>query len=52
MSDHVMTYIESSAPAGQTLVEWRRSRVAAKPRRRRLSLRTFVPATTAPRFAI
>ena len=32
----VMNYVESSAPAEQTLVEWRRTRMDATPRRRRL----------------
>jgi hypothetical protein len=34
MSDHVMNYIESEAPAELTLVEWRRVRASASPRRR------------------
>jgi hypothetical protein len=38
MPDHVMNYIESEAPAGLTLVEWRRTRMAATPRRRRFRL--------------
>ena len=41
MPDHVMNYIESEAPAGLTLVEWRRARAAASPRRRR-SLRSLL----------
>jgi hypothetical protein len=52
MSDHVMSYIESSAPAGQTLIEWRRTRVAATSRRRRLGLRTVLPGALRPRVAI
>ena len=44
MPDHVMNYVESDAPAGMTLVEWRRTQVALKPRRRHGWLRTFVPA--------
>jgi hypothetical protein len=44
MPDHVMNYIESEAPPELTLVQWRRSRIAPRGRRRRLSLRTFVPA--------
>jgi hypothetical protein len=32
----VMNYVETSAPAELTLVEWRASRLAATPRRRRL----------------
>jgi hypothetical protein len=35
MPDHVMNYVESDVPAGLTLVEWRRVRAAASPRRRR-----------------
>jgi hypothetical protein len=44
MSDHVMNYIETEAPPELTLVQWRRSLATPRPRRRRLSLRTFVPA--------
>ena len=32
----VMNYVETSAPAELTLVEWRANRLAATPRRRRL----------------
>jgi len=32
----VMNYVESSAPAELTLVEWRRTRMDATPRRRRI----------------
>ena len=32
----VMNYVECSAPAEQTLVEWRRTRMDATPRRRRI----------------
>jgi len=35
MPDHVMNYIECEAPAGLTLVDWRRSRIVATSRRRR-----------------
>jgi len=35
MPDHFMNYVETEAPAGLTLVEWRRARAAASPRRRR-----------------
>ena len=35
MPDHVMNYIESETPAGLTLIEWRRVRAGASPRRRR-----------------
>lgn len=38
---HTMNYIESDAPVGLTLVEWRRSHTSPK-RRRRLSLRPRV----------
>jgi hypothetical protein len=34
----VMNYVESSAPAELTLVEWRRTRMDATPRRRRIRL--------------
>ena len=44
MPDHVYNYIESDAPAGVTLVQWRRTRLAPKPRRRFGSLRTYIPA--------
>jgi hypothetical protein len=43
MSEHLMNYVESDAPAGLTLTEWRRSRMVPRPRRR-LRLRTFIPA--------
>jgi hypothetical protein len=33
-----MNYVETSAPAELTLVEWRASRMAATPRRRRFRL--------------
>ena len=32
----VMNYVETSAPAELTLVEWKATRLAATPRRRRL----------------
>ena len=32
----VMNYVECSAPADLTLVEWRRTRMDATPRRRRI----------------
>ncbi len=39
MPEHViMNYIETDAPADATLVEWRRSQMAAKPRRRRIRI--------------
>jgi hypothetical protein len=37
-----MNYVESDVPAGLTLVEWRRVRAAASPRRHR-SLRSLLP---------
>ena len=43
MPDHVMNYVESDAPAGLTLLEWRRTRALPEPRRRRGWLRTYVP---------
>ena len=48
--DHVMNYVESDAPAELTLVEWRRVRAAASPRRRR-SLRSLLPVRRRPAFA-
>jgi hypothetical protein len=50
MPDHVMNYIESEAPAELTLIEWRRVRAAASPRRRR-SLRSLLPVRRRPAFA-
>jgi hypothetical protein len=50
MPDHVMNYIESEAPAELTLVEWRRVRAAASPRRRR-NLRSLLPVRRRPAFA-
>jgi hypothetical protein len=35
MPDHVMNYVETDAPAKLTLIQWRRVRAAAPPRRRR-----------------
>ena len=50
MPDHVMNYIESEAPAGLTLVEWRRSRIAASSRRKR-SVWGFLAGRRQPAFA-
>jgi hypothetical protein len=50
MPDHVMNYIESEAPAELTLVEWRRVRAAASPRRRR-RFAGLLPGRIEPRFA-
>jgi hypothetical protein len=36
MPDHTMNYVECEAAAGLTLVEWRRNRMDARPRRRRI----------------
>lgn len=36
MPDHTMNYIETEATIGLTLVEWRRNRMDARPRRRRI----------------
>ncbi len=47
MPDHFMNYVESEAPAELTLVEWRRARAAASPRRRR----SLLPAFRRPAFA-
>jgi hypothetical protein len=51
MPDHVMNYVESSAPADVTLVEWRRARVVASSRRR-LRLRTLFTPRLRPAFAV
>jgi hypothetical protein len=50
MPDYVMNYIESEAPAELTLVEWRRVRAAASPRRRR-SLRSLLAVPRRPALA-
>ncbi len=41
MPDHVISYIESDVPTGETLIQWRRTRVEASARRRRPRLRTL-----------
>jgi hypothetical protein len=51
MLDQVLNYVESDAPTGVTLVEWRRSRVGSS-RRRRLRLRTLVGGRRPPAFAV
>ena len=51
MPDHVINYIESDVPGDLTLAQWRRSRLEA-PRRRRLRLRTYIPARRREAFAI
>ena len=45
----VMNYVETSAPAELTLVEWRASRLVATPRRRRL--RDLLAPRVSYRFA-
>jgi hypothetical protein len=50
MPDHVMNYIECDIPADLTLVQWRRSRVAARPQRRRKLWVLWTPARR-PAFA-
>ena len=50
MPDHVMNYLESDVPDGLTLIEWRRARAAASPRRRR-SLRGRLAIRRRPAFA-
>jgi hypothetical protein len=50
MPDRVMNYVESDVPAELTLVEWRRVRAAASPRRR-LSLRSLLLVRRRPAFA-
>ena len=42
MPDHVMNYVETAAPAGLTLVEWRKARIVASRRNRRQRLREAV----------
>jgi hypothetical protein len=49
MSAHVMNYVESDAPSGLTLAEWRRTKLKPAPRKR-LGLRIFIPARR-PAFA-
>jgi hypothetical protein len=49
MPDHVMNYVESEAPVELTLIEWRRARAAASPRRRR-SFRSLLPVRRRPAF--
>jgi hypothetical protein len=51
MPDHFMNYVESDAPRGLTLVEWRRTRLATTARKRTL-LGLLRPAPGTPRFAI
>jgi hypothetical protein len=43
MPQRVMNYVETDIPAELTLPQWRRSRLAATPRRRLGWLRTYVP---------
>ena len=50
MPDHFMNYVESDAPRGLTLVEWRRTRLATSARKRSL-LGLLRPAPGTPRFA-
>jgi hypothetical protein len=50
MPDYVMNYVESEPRAARTLVEGRRVRAAAAPRRRR-SLRSLLPVRRRPAFA-
>jgi hypothetical protein len=45
MVEHVMNYVESSAPADMTLVDWRRARVLASRPRPRLR---FLPPRVRP----
>ena len=42
MSAYHLNIVESDVPEGQTLAEWRRTRLRPRPRRR-LRLRTFIP---------
>ncbi len=48
MLQHTMNYVETSAPAELTLVEWKASRLAATPRRRRFR---FAPPRVRLAFA-
>jgi hypothetical protein len=50
MPDHAMNYVESDAPAGLTLIEWRRVRADASPRRRR-SFHGLLPVRRRPALA-
>jgi len=50
MPDHVMNYVDSDLPAELPLLEWRRVRAAASPRRRR-SVRSLLPVRRRPAFA-
>lgn len=43
MFDHAFNYVESDLPAALTLAQYRRTRLAATPRRRLGWLRTYVP---------
>jgi len=49
MSEHVMNYIQTDAPAGLTLADWRQTQTKRAPRKR-LGLRIFIPARR-PAFA-
>jgi len=51
MPDHVMNYIDSDLPAELTLPQWRRARAATSPRRR-LGLRTWIPARRPAAIAV
>ena len=51
MPDHSLNYLESDVPAELTLAEWRRSRFSPSPRRR-LRLRTYIPARRRVAYAI
>jgi hypothetical protein len=48
MLQHTMNYVETSAPAELTLVEWKAGRLAATPRRRRFR---FTPPRVRLAFA-
>ena len=50
MPHHVMNYIESDLPTEFTLPQWRQARAVASPRRR-LGLRTWIPARRQPALA-
>ena len=48
MPDHVMNYIQSDVPADLTLAQWRRSRAARRPLRRRWPRILWTPARRQP----
>ena len=49
METHVMNFIETDVAGDLTLIEWKRTRLDATPRRRRIR---FTPPRIRPAFAI